>query len=79
MAMVKVQQNFDQLSAKSSQLKAANRPRLLLQVHDSLLVECRQEDAKKVGDLLKQVMENIYKLPVKLKVDISSGRNWGQL
>ena len=79
MAMIKVQQNFNQLSAKSSQLRAANRPRLLLQVHDSLLVECRQEDAKKVGDLLKEVMENIYKLPVKLKVDISSGHNWGQL
>ena len=79
MAMVKIQQNFDQLSAKSSQLIAVNRPQMLLQIHDSILVECREEDAKTVGDLLKQTMENIYKLPVKLKVDISIGKNWGQL
>ncbi len=79
MAMVKIQENFDQLSAKSSQLTAANRPQMLLQIHDSILVECPTGIAKEVGDLLKTTMENIYKLPVKLKVDISIGKNWGEL
>ena len=79
MAMVKIQKNFDQLSAKSSQLTAANRPQMLLQIHDSILVECPAGMAKEVGDLLKDTMENIYKLPVKLKVDISTGKNWGEL
>ncbi|PJE65707.1 DNA polymerase I [Candidatus Saccharibacteria bacterium CG10_big_fil_rev_8_21_14_0_10_47_8] len=79
LAMIKIQQKLDQLTAKSSQLKAVNRPRILLQIHDSLLIECGKDDAKIVGDLLKDTMENIYKLPVKLKVDITSGKNWGKL
>lgn len=79
MAMVKVQQELDQLSAKSSQLSAANHPQMLLQIHDSILVETPESLAKQVGDLLKDTMENIYKLPVKLKVDISTGHNWGEL
>lgn len=79
MAMVKIQKNFDQLSAKNPRLTAANRPQMLLQIHDSILVECPAGMAKEVGDLLKATMENIYKLPVKLKVDISTGKNWGEL
>lgn len=53
--------------------------RLLLQIHDSLIVECAAKDAKKVGQILKNTMENAYKLPVKLKADISTGKNWGEL
>ncbi len=88
MAMVKVQKHFDQIKDKrlgireaSSNLQSpiSNLPAILLQIHDSILVECKQEDAKKVGELLKQTMEKIYKLPVKLKVDIFTGKNWGEL
>ena len=79
LAMIKVQKNLDQLTAHSSQLTTVNRPRILLQIHDSLLVECPKKDAKKVSDILKNIMENAYKLPVKLKVDISHGKNWGEL
>lgn len=54
--------------------------KLLLQIHDSLMVECPATDAQKVGKILKETMENVYpKLPVKLKVDISTGKNWGEL
>jgi DNA polymerase-1 len=56
------------------------RPRQLLQVHDSILVECAEEDAKKVAEILKVTMEAIYPdLPVKLAVDTSIGDNWGEL
>jgi DNA polymerase-1 len=79
MAMIEVQKNLDQLSAKSSKLTAANRPQMLLQIHDSILVETPESLAKHVGDLLKDIMEKVHKLPVKLKVDISTGKNWGQL
>lgn len=51
----------------------------LLQIHDSILVECPAENAEKVGEILKSTMEAVYKLPVHLKVDISTGDNWGQL
>lgn len=52
----------------------------LLQIHDSILVECDEADAEKVASILKETMESIYKsLPVKLDVDTSSGVNWGEL
>lgn len=53
---------------------------MLLQIHDSLLLECPTGKAKEVGKIAKNVMENIYpRLPVKLKVEISTGKNWGEL
>lgn len=54
--------------------------RQLLQIHDSILVECKEADAEKVGTLLKETMEGIYpKLGVNLRVDVSTGKNWGEL
>ncbi len=52
----------------------------ILQVHDSILVECPAENADKVAALLKETMETIYpELAVKLKVDVTIGKNWGEL
>lgn len=52
----------------------------LLQIHDSILVECDEADTDKVGKLLKETMEAIYpKLSVRLDVETSTGRNWGEL
>lgn len=52
----------------------------LLQIHDSILVECLEKDAESVGKILKETMENIYpKLGVNLRVDVSTGKNWGEL
>ena len=51
----------------------------LLQVHDSILVECPKENAEKVAKILKETMEAVHKLPVTLKVDVKVGSNWGEL
>lgn len=52
----------------------------LLQIHDSIMVECDKGQVKDVEKLLVETMESIYtKLPVKLKVDVTSGQNWGEL
>lgn len=51
----------------------------ILQVHDSILVECPAKNAEEVATLLKATMESIYKLPVSLKVDVSIGTSWGEL
>jgi DNA polymerase-1 len=54
--------------------------KLLLQIHDSLILEVPKAKADKVGKMVKQTMEDAYtKLPVKLKTDISIGKNWGAL
>lgn len=52
----------------------------ILQVHDSILIECPEENAKAVAELLKTTMENVYPaLGIKLKVDVTIGKNWGEL
>ncbi len=52
----------------------------VLQIHDSILVECPAENGDTVAALLKDVMENIAPdLDIKLKVDVHIGMNWGEL
>ena len=51
----------------------------LLQIHDSIVVECPEAVAERVAKLLKDTMENVYELPVKLTVDVSIGSDWGEL
>ena len=52
---------------------------LLLQIHDSVLVECPGAVADDLSKKLKDVMENVYKLPLKLDVDVTIANNWGDL
>jgi DNA polymerase-1 len=62
------------------QLRAQhNDCNMLLQVHDSILVECPAEVADSIAKLLKTIMEGIYDLPVNLVVDTTVGDNWGEL
>lgn len=68
MAMIEVEKKLEKLDCK-----------MLLQVHDSILVECSKADSEKAADILKETMENIYKLPVKLDVDVTIGENWGEV
>ena len=51
-----------------------------LQVHDSILVECKPEDVQKVSEIMKAEMEGVCpELPIKLKVDVGTGANWGEV
>lgn len=52
---------------------------MLLQIHDSVLIECPAEVAERVAAMVKEEMEAAYELPVKLTVDTSIGDNWGEL
>ena len=52
----------------------------ILQIHDSILIECPAENAQVVADILKTVMEGIApELGIALRVDVSAGKNWGEL
>lgn len=52
----------------------------ILQIHDSILVECAPTDVAKVGEQLKELMQNIYPaIGVRLKVDVKSGKTWAEL
>ncbi len=50
--------------------------RLILQVHDELLLECNESCADEALDLLKREMENAVSLSVPLKVEANIGENW---
>ncbi len=50
--------------------------RLLLQVHDELIVECAEKDAEAVRELLKREMEGAASLSIPLTVEAHTGRNW---
>jgi len=60
--------------------KLGNLGQQVLQIHDSILIECPEANTENVAELLKNTMENIYpELKVKLKVDVTTGKNWGVL
>ena len=53
---------------------------LVMQVHDSLIVECDEGQAKEVADILKREMESVApELDIKLAVEVTTGHNWGEL
>jgi len=52
--------------------------KLILQVHDELIVECSQDEAEKVRALLVYEMENAASLTVPLTVDAHIGRSWAE-
>lgn len=53
--------------------------RLLLQVHDELLVEGPASEASRVAKMMKQIMEEAVELTVPLKVDVGTGDNWEEI
>ncbi|MBQ3058298.1 MAG: DNA polymerase I [Clostridia bacterium] len=67
LAMVKV---FNRLE------KEVPTAKLILQVHDELIVECLKEDAQRVCDILKYEMENAANMAVTLAADAAYGENW---
>lgn len=66
-AMVHVYQALKENNLKS---------KLVLQVHDELLIETFEEEKEKVKNILKSCMENAIKLKVPLNAEIEEGKNW---
>lgn len=58
--------------------EAGLKSRMLLQVHDELVLEVPQEELPQVKDLLKQSMEQAAELQVPLTIDINAGKNWAE-
>lgn len=56
-----------------------NDCKLVLQIHDELLFEVKEEKIKEKALPIKEIMENIVKLKVPLEVQLKSGKNWGEL
>jgi len=52
------------------------KSKLILQVHDELLIETYPEEMDEVKKILKNEMENVIKLKVPLLAELSEGKNW---
>ena len=52
--------------------------KMLLQVHDELVLEAPEEEADRLISMVKEEMEGVYPLRVPLKVDINKGLNWDE-
>lgn len=52
------------------------KSRIILQIHDELLVEVHEDEKDEIINLIKNEMENSIKLDVPLKVDVGIGKNW---
>ena len=68
------------IDVNSALEKENNNSRLLLQVHDELILEC-PDDAKIIEDtksIIRDKMENAVKLRIPLRVSIECGKNWGK-
>lgn len=70
LAMIKI---GDLIEPKSDEIH------LLLQVHDELIFEVKEEKLDYYAKKIKKVMEEIMKLKVPIVVDVSWGKNWGEL
>ena len=67
LAMIKTHRKLQEGGFKS---------RILLQVHDELVLEIMQNEKERVAELVRDAMENVVQLSVPLSVDIHTGENW---
>lgn len=69
-AMIRLQEAIDQEGLQA---------RILLQVHDELILEAPSEEIERLSDLVPEIMENAVSLDVPLEVDFNQGNNWYEL
>jgi DNA polymerase-1 len=55
------------------------KSRLILQVHDELIIDARRDELERVTKLLKECMEGVMKLSVELVAEPETGENWYEL
>jgi DNA polymerase-1 len=67
MAMIRLHRELEQRGL---------RTRMIMQVHDELVLEGPEEEAETVAPLVREVMEGAFVLAAPLKVDLATGHNW---
>jgi DNA polymerase-1 len=59
--------------------KAGLHGRMLLQVHDELVIECPREELNEVARVVQDLMENAYPLSIPLSTEARWGMNWDEM
>lgn len=84
LAMIEISKKFQseasiQKLAASKKILDTESAKLILQVHDELVFEVKEDKIKNVAEIVREAMENVVKLKVPLIVDLSVGKNWGEM
>jgi len=66
------------ISHQKNGKQTADYGKLILTVHDELIVEAPADEAEKIAKLIKEVMENGVKLSVPVEVEVGIGDNWNE-
>ncbi len=53
--------------------------RIILQIHDEVLLEVKEDIAGEAGEKVREIMENAHKISVPLAVNVKIGDNWGEI
>jgi DNA polymerase-1 len=67
------------LQVPGALLEAGLSAKMLLQVHDELVLECPEEELQQTADLVSEVMQKAYLLKIPLQTDARSGPNWNEM
>jgi DNA polymerase-1 len=74
-AMIKVQKELENMQGNAGGKLA----KMILQVHDELVFEVKDNVLISTAQLIKEIMETVYKLKVPIIAEAKSGKNWGEL
>ena len=66
------------VAAERALQEAGVKSRILLQVHDELVLEVTEAELEQVSAILRKAMEQVVELDVPLSIDVSYGRNWAE-
>ncbi|MDP1629395.1 MAG: DNA polymerase, partial [bacterium] len=70
MAMIRIEREFD---LERQDIK------MILQVHDELVFEIKDDIIEEKAKKIKEIMENVLKLSAPIVVEIKAGKNWGEM
>ena len=75
LAMISIHANLVQIKSELN----PNDIKMILQVHDEIILEVKENLSEEVSKKVKEIMENVYKLKVPLVVNAKIGDNWGEI
>ncbi len=80
LAMIEVHKNLKAPARKAGGLKhESSDVKMILQVHDELVLEVKKGMEKEIGELVRKAMVEVAKLRVPIEVNVSFGKRWGEL
>ncbi|MBE0682816.1 MAG: DNA polymerase I [Anaerolineales bacterium] len=67
------------LKIPSTLKQAALQGKMLLQVHDELVIECPKSEMHKTAQVVQETMANAYPMSIPLETEARAGANWGEM